>query len=84
MAVFHIILRHLALIGLPLFCEEIDREAFLKECSALVFLVLKDTYGGSAVKSRGYAGLFCSEFYMPETSQYSDTGSRLMCAHQTG
>ena len=41
MAVFHIILRHLALIDLPLFCEEIDREAFLKECSALVFLVLK-------------------------------------------
>lgn len=36
------------------------------------------TYGGSAVKSRGYAGLFCSEFYMPETSQYSDTGSRLI------
>jgi len=31
MAVFHIILRHLALIDLPLFCEEIDREAFLKE-----------------------------------------------------
>ena len=27
MAVFHIILRHLALIDLPLFCEEIDREA---------------------------------------------------------
>ena len=31
MAVFHIILRHLALIDLPLFCEEIDREAFLAE-----------------------------------------------------
>lgn len=30
MAVFHIILRHLALIDLPLFCEEIDREAFLR------------------------------------------------------
>lgn len=36
------------------------------------------TYGGSATDSKGYVGLFCSEFYIPESSQYSDTGSRLI------
>lgn len=36
------------------------------------------TYGGSATSSRGYAGLFCSEFYMPANAQYGDTGSRLI------
>ena len=65
MAVFHIILRHLALIDLPLFCEEIDREAFLKECSALVFLVLKDAFhctGLPALFSRWSRNPICCQF----------------------
>ena len=65
MAVFHIILRHLALIDLPLFCEEIDREAFLKECSTLVFLVLKDAFhctGLPALFSRWSRNPICCQF----------------------
>lgn len=36
------------------------------------------TYGGDATDSKSYAGLFCSKFYISESSQYADTGSRLI------
>ena len=78
MAVFHIILRHLALIDLPLFREEIDREAFLKECSALVFLVLKDAFhctGLPALFSRWSRNLICCQLLCD--------GSRRQPFHET-
>jgi hypothetical protein len=78
MAVFHIILRHLALIGLPLFCEEIDREAFLKECSALVFLVLKDAF-----HCTGLPALFSRWSRNPICCQLLCNGSRRQPLHES-
>ena len=42
MAAFHIVLRHLTLVGLHFLFQEIDREGFLEQRIALVLFVLQN------------------------------------------
>lgn len=78
MAVFHIILRHFALVQLFLFRKEIDREAFLKECSALVFLILKDAFNGA-----GLPALLSRWSRNPIHRQFLCNGSRRQPLHES-
>lgn len=49
MAVLNEILRHFALVDLPFLCEEVDREALLKQSATLVFFVCEDALNGRAL-----------------------------------
>ena len=48
-AVFDVVLRHLALVDLHLLCEEIRAEGLLQQRVALVFFVGEDAQNGSGL-----------------------------------
>ena len=49
MAVFDVVLRHLALVDLHLLGEKIRAEGFLQQCVALVLFIGKDAQNGSGL-----------------------------------
>lgn len=79
MAVFHIILRHFALVHFLLFCEKIDRKAFLKERSTLILFILED-----ALHRAGRPVWFSRRSGNPICRQFLCNGAWCQALHETG